>query len=326
MRYKKIFALVFTTVMLTMSCTACGKSADADVQDTFETLAVSEEVPLGADVSKEQAVTEEKLSMAESTEVLENTDPVESTETKVHEEVEESTVSDTAEEEGEVPKTTELPKETKKPVETKAPAPTPQPTVAPTEAPVATPAPTPQQAVAPTEAPVATPAPTPQPTAAPTEAPVATPAPTPQPIVASTEAPVATPAPAPEPTATPAPAPEHIHEYEEHIWYLPTCSTTGYHNFVCKHCGAVGDGSGDIPRLPHDLVEVVVTEGDCASPRVTEQKCNSCGYVSPRTNDYDYHANDHVWAEYSGEVWDDESFSMIQVTEIHCSRCGKLKE
>ncbi len=65
------------------------------------------------------------------------------------------------------------------------------------------------------------------------------------------------------------------HTYEKSVWESATCLKSGYYNNVCQVCGLVEMVTEN--PLPHDVEEVVVSEGNCMEDRVVRHICKSCG-------------------------------------------------
>ena len=223
-------------------------------------------------------------------------------------------------------KTPEETKESEEPAV--SPAPTPQPEPAP--APVPTPTPQPEPAPAPT--------PTPQP--APTPEPEPAPAPEPQPEVHThsfveevTEATCDT----GKVVTTKCSSCGYVegtetegsglgHDYQEKGWlYEPTCGSPGYRVVRCSRCDAEGPGHGDVPPLPHTYETKIYVEGRCNEPQRKEDVCTVCNHHAGIEEDWEIHANDHVWTTGTYQVWSDEAFAMVDVERTSCDICNRDK-
>jgi len=114
------------------------------------------------------------------------------------------------------------------------------------------------------------------------------------------------------------------HEYEEYVWSYPTCSQDGYHIFTCKYCGDEGPGGGTLKPLPHDIAVEILVEGDCRSPQVRREYCKNCGYTKD-IEDWNAHANDHIWVSGTYQDYDVLTHSWIDVPFTRCSVCNMDK-
>ena len=263
-----------------------------------------------------------------------NTDVVESTESTTEETTEETaeTTEETKESEAETEESVEETEETaaEETLETEAeeteetqenkptPAPTKEPTPKPTTKPTEKPAPTP------------TPTPSTQPTPDPTKEPEVTPAPTQQPTPEPTPEPTKEPEVLPPPTPTPTPsAPEHEHAWIEKWMYTPTCGNAGYVTVKCSLCGAIDEErTGDVPALGHTVEGYIIDVGDCVSPSCTAYRCTVCGAENVMPNSFSAgpgNPEDHNWQTGMVDVFDEETFEVIQVEVTGCTRCGAKK-
>ncbi len=117
------------------------------------------------------------------------------------------------------------------------------------------------------------------------------------------------------------------HDYTAESWLYPaTCTGPGYKVVECTRCKKDGPGTGDVPMLPHTYETKVKAEGDCRSPKITQDICTVCGHEEPSVWDYEAHANDHVWISGTIQVWSDEAFAMVDVERTCCEVCGAEPE
>ena len=120
--------------------------------------------------------------------------------------------------------------------------------------------------------------------------------------------------------------PAEGHYYVEQWLYPSTCTTSGWHWYRCSKCGEndPNRGGSEAEPLPHTVAERVVYEGDCRTNKTIEQYCTVCGTVTGTREEPG--AEVHDWRTYTYEVWDDDAFDWVEITDTTCARCGKTKE
>lgn len=316
---KKIVMMLLVVLILT----GCGRSV-SEGEGIFETLSLETETePLSETVSDS---TEESTEVSQETKAdSEETGGAQTDETEENTSVETSVTKESEPEKTEEPTKTPKPVKTEEPAKTSEPVKTSKPEK--TKEPVNTPKPVkaeePAKIPEPAKLPVAenTPAPvfTPESVHTHTLVEEITPATCTEAQVVTTKC-----SSCGEVTGTRTEGSALGHDFEEKYMYYATCSTTGYHYFNCKRCG-YQQGGEDIPMLPHDYDVILIAEGDCQNPRVTEKVCKVCGTHEPREEDWNAHKDDHVWVTGTYKEWSDEAFAMVDVSRTYCSVCNKDK-
>lgn len=319
---KKIVMMLLAVLILT----GCGRSV-SEGEGIFETLSLERETePLSetASDSTEESTEDSQETKADS----EETGGAQTDETEETEETASVEASVTKESE---PEKTEEPTKTPKPAKAEEPAKTSEPVKSPKPEKTKEPVNTPKPVKA--EEPAKIPEPAKPPVAENTPAPVSTP----ESVHTHTLVEEITPATCTEAqvvttkcsscgevTGTRTEGSALGHDFEWKVYSAPTCKMKGYGYNECKRCGIQQD-DGYIEKLPHDYDVILIAEGDCKSPRVTEKVCKVCGTHEPREEDWNAHKDDHVWTTETGQVWSDEAFAMVDVSRTYCAVCNKEK-
>lgn len=81
-----------------------------------------------------------------------------------------------------------------------------------------------------------------------------------------------------------------------------------------------------IGKVPHDYQETIILEGDCnGNPHVVQYNCKNCSSTY-KTEDFEYHRNDHTWVTGTGRVFNEETWEWDEVIITKCSVCNKRLE